>query len=1163
MSTVGRLNVVLRLDASQYTQGLRDAGKLAVEFDQSLSDSLMSVKGMNEQFKASVPVTRQLTDGLALATIGTKAVGGATAFTSRSLGVYTGAMETAGAATREINKHWTETTGGALELARAYKQVDKDAQKFAAIQSITNGEVSALRGVMETMGLTLNKTQASTQVLTNESLTLSALFGSGLNIEATTKKAGELGKVLINLPGFISDISNKPGEKLGKLASTMRKKGFTEDDVFLQTVDFSGSRLQKLSDAFKRAFGIPTKTATEGLKDLSKVFVKNEKGLTKTAKASEKVAAKFGKLREKVKLRRIVDAKKMFANLDEIAGRSGKSAGKRFLDFFFKKLDTVPKGRVIKGFRVDSNAKKLGVPLNAIPGGIRKGGQGLNATEFEIQASKAFGRVGEKVAGGIAKIPKALKSSAGAFKQWSVRNSGAIKKVADGIKWFVGGSLKLLVGGTLWLVKRVTQATGVLGVAVRGIGFVNGRINQLASGLLGIIDKSGKLGKVVAGTVKGFLLLKVATVALPAALGATSISMLGLASAIALGPISLLGFTGILPGFLSLIPGATAAVAGLSASFTFVAASIGTVTASLGGLAMSIPGVSAVVGTLSGAFAAATTTIYSYASAIPGVGLLTQAASVIGVKAAGAFTLLGTSLLFAGRSGLKASVGSFALVGKSLSKATRFSFRFIGSLAKMASRFGLITGLAGAAASAVLGFVSIKQFGALQNLGRLADDFDLTTKALQGIQHAARNAGVDSQKLTFAIRQMSRGLDTAKAGDQIANQLEQMGLSLDVVRQMNPDQQLNAIADGMTKLGSDTDRVKASMILFGQENGRMANLLKDGSQGLAEAGIEAASLGKNLSRTDTAKIELANRSVANLRDLFTSVAQRIAVAVAPALDWVVRGLTRWGKSGVNAAAAVSKGFSNVVEWIAQAVDFIGNGGIVFRQFELVVLRGLSNFPETLNAIFEFIFRQFNNLRIVWGEIQQWIAKGLKFLVDNVFGGFADATSKMIDDFVKETDRANSKLRKLDQDQNAFAFDFDAGLKDRIGKVEELINESLTGPKLGDSVRNLAKSFVGAFDEFEKKAEELAKDTIKGASIVGVKKGDPSDTGKSGDNLAAALERGSTQAFSALAAASTKFRDPSLKANQTTAKNTGKIAQTLNTLAGGLQLTPAALGVNPF
>jgi hypothetical protein len=139
--------------------------------------------------------------------------------------------------------------------------------------------------------------------------------------------------------------------------------------------------------------------------------------------------------------------------------------------------------------------------------------------------------------------------------------------------------------------------------------------------------------------------------------------------------------------------------------------------------------------------------------------------------------------------------------------------------------------------------------GAIRSTAQYADELKavaartgLTVEAVQRLGYAARTNGTTLDKLSSSLSIMQDRL--GEGNERALAALTKLGLSVQQLDQMNPEQQLYAISDGLRKVGSHNEQVAVLNDLLGRGG---AELLPAFANGLRQAADEGQRFGQVMS----------------------------------------------------------------------------------------------------------------------------------------------------------------------------------------------------------------------------------------------------------------------------------------------------------------------------
>lgn len=229
--------------------------------------------------------------------------------------------------------------------------------------------------------------------------------------------------------------------------------------------------------------------------------------------------------------------------------------------------------------------------------------------------------------------------------------------------------------------------------------------------------------------------------------------------------------------------------------------------------------------------------------------------------------------------------------------------------------------------TAIAGVVGVAGFGALikqglaagDSLAKTADKIGVTTEALAGMRHAAELTGVSTETMDMALQRFTRRASEAAIGTgEAQGALKELGINAEELVKLPLDKQMEVVADSMSGLSTQSDRVRIAMKLFDSEGVALVNTLGGGSEALREMIDEAEHLGLALSRTDTAQIEAANDAFTRAKGVLTGLSNQLAVSFAPILQLIADTFRQsaldsaeFGNTGQRVADALVGAFAKV------------------------------------------------------------------------------------------------------------------------------------------------------------------------------------------------------------------------------------------------------------
>lgn len=227
------------------------------------------------------------------------------------------------------------------------------------------------------------------------------------------------------------------------------------------------------------------------------------------------------------------------------------------------------------------------------------------------------------------------------------------------------------------------------------------------------------------------------------------------------------------------------------------------------------------------------------------------------------------------------------------------SVEAVGDLLAQVGAAAAALGAAAAAGLAVAVKASLDAADALQDL---SDRTGIATEQLSELQHAAEMGGGDLAGMTSALTKLSEVQAlAAHGGQEQARAFAALGVSVrDSSGALKPvDELLGDVAQGLSELGSASDRAAVATKLLGGAGVQLMPALIGGRDGLREAAAQAREFGLVVSGETAAAANAMNDNL----DLLAKRAQGLANAVA---EGVAPALARWSSQAVEASAGVVK-----------------------------------------------------------------------------------------------------------------------------------------------------------------------------------------------------------------------------------------------------------------
>lgn len=428
------------------------------------------------------------------------------------------------------------------------------------------------------------------------------------------------------------------------------------------------------------------------------------------------------------------------------------------------------------------------------------------------------------------------------------------------------------------------------------------------------------------------------------------------------------------------------------------------------------------------------------------------------------------------------------IVIKALDKTKKgFSSATKGLKAITGSVLNMKTAIVGAVGGAGFGALIQSSINAGDELAKTADKLGVTTEALAGLRHAAELTGVSTGTMDMAMQRFTRrAAEAAKGTGEAKGALRELGIDAESIVRLPLDEQMNIVADAMSGVESQSDRVRLAMKLFDSEGVALVNTLGGGADALKAMTEEAAHLGLTLSRTDTAQMEAANDAITRLKGVFEGLTNQLGVAFAPIITFVADAFRQ--------AALDSAEFGNIGQAVANGViksfGFVRN---VLHEIQIFFLQAKLGAMEFANAIGSRLVPFLQNFIDLYNQIADVtpFLEPIKRSADEIMGSLPAG--------IQATREEIAQLKRMNPG-DALVADMQGFIVASREAAESVaaVQSAATGaagadvstPTIADRLRESFQKLEDNLPSLQEKMDNIAKTTMKNMSdsLMGVVKG---------------------------------------------------------------------------
>ena len=257
--------------------------------------------------------------------------------------------------------------------------------------------------------------------------------------------------------------------------------------------------------------------------------------------------------------------------------------------------------------------------------------------------------------------------------------------------------------------------------------------------------------------------------------------------------------------------------------------------------------------------------------------------------------------------------GGLLLASKDISrwaKQTRKATMDVGSMAmKSFAKSGAAAAASLGAAGAAMGYFVAKTIDAVGDANDFAKSVGSSYTELRTLQKAASMAGVDLETTNGAMMKMSDVLGSAFGGNKAAiDSFKNIGVSVDSLRRMRPEQQFVAIAEAVNKIGDPAKKVAAARDIFGKSGGGLISFFKNARGDIEDAAKALDLYGVSLKQIDVEKIDAAGDAMGEFKFILEGVGNQLAKNFAPLITAASEDLVKMIEDAGGVGNAVDTAF---------------------------------------------------------------------------------------------------------------------------------------------------------------------------------------------------------------------------------------------------------------
>ena len=257
-----------------------------------------------------------------------------------------------------------------------------------------------------------------------------------------------------------------------------------------------------------------------------------------------------------------------------------------------------------------------------------------------------------------------------------------------------------------------------------------------------------------------------------------------------------------------------------------------------------------------------------------------------------------------------------------MKRTSRQQAQHMKKMEKDAAAMGRAVGIAFAAAVTATAVLVKRTIDVADSMQKMAQRTGLTTDALSEYQHVAELSDVTLESFSKGISKMQRSLSDAENGLVTQKRaFDRLGLSVNDLLKLEPDQQFEQIAESISKLESATLRSATAQEIFGRAGTELLSVMVGGKKGIEGMREEAQKLGLTIGQKFADDAAEFNDNLTRIQNIGAGIARTFTQALIPSLLEAQEGFLNMA-GGTNLAREAGEKIGSVITSIVNNMDSI-------------------------------------------------------------------------------------------------------------------------------------------------------------------------------------------------------------------------------------------------
>ena len=209
-------------------------------------------------------------------------------------------------------------------------------------------------------------------------------------------------------------------------------------------------------------------------------------------------------------------------------------------------------------------------------------------------------------------------------------------------------------------------------------------------------------------------------------------------------------------------------------------------------------------------------------------------------------------------------------------------------------KFGRRTAMLGGAAAGGIFALANSTATLGDDVAKTGDKIGIALGPFQELRYAAERSGVSTQKFDSSLERFVKRMGEATQGTGAAKKAyDELGLSAEDLSKMTPEDSLGVVADRLSSVENQSQRVALAAQLFGREGVAMVNMMKDGSAGMEQLRKDARATGYAMTEDAARGSEKFKDALLDVQMGMKGMKNVIGTELQPAITSLMKDLFGW------------------------------------------------------------------------------------------------------------------------------------------------------------------------------------------------------------------------------------------------------------------------------